>query len=181
MKSAHQIDICALFHTSSDFHKAQLSKTWYLLVLSVKFCWVRRWYGIWMPLPDWPQPPYWMARGWVAPNRGCSEVTLKSGLGVKLIWSLMGRPSRQSEPDHEDGNKILMVSKRALVAWNNFSDVEVKSSWKKRERTISNTFFPQPNSKYQCKYEILILMMVLSIPNFPLGFGSVRSHDWVGC
>ena len=102
------------------------------LVLSVKFVEANKGYGNWIPRPIVPHcPSNCMVRGCVAPNRGCSAVTLKSGCGEKLIWSLIGRPFRQSEPDHDVGNNILMVSNRVLVAVYSFSEVEVNNSWKK--------------------------------------------------
>ena len=99
------------------------------LVLSVKFVEANKGYGNWIPRPIVPHcPSNCMVRGCVAPNRGCSAVTLKSGCGEKLIWSLIGRPFRQSEPDHDVGNNILMVSNRVLVAVYSFSEVEVNNS-----------------------------------------------------
>ena len=103
-----------------------------LLVNSVKLPELKRAWGIRIPNPDWPHCPYCKLIGRLAPNTGWSEVTRKSGWGLVLILSLMGRSLRQSVPDHEAGSKMLMVSNLAFlfVVRYTLAEVAVRSFWK---------------------------------------------------
>ena len=103
----------------------------YLLVYSVKLPKLRSVCGIRIPNPAWPHCPNCKLIGLDDPKIGWSEVTRKSGWGLVLILSLMGRSLRQSVPDHEAGNKTLMLSNLAFLSddLNTLWEVAVKSFW----------------------------------------------------
>lgn len=105
----------------------------YSLVASVRLAELMSPCGIWTPWsPDWPHCPYWMLMGLSAPKSGWGDEMTKSAFSGKLSLSLMGRPLRQSDPDHDEGSKTLMVSNLAflLVVLYKLFDVEVRSSCK---------------------------------------------------